>query len=219
LVEAEAKAVKNLKIKGRIIKIPNGVDLKKANSERKQSRGTLLYLGRLHQKKGIAETLLGWSLFQKRSAVGARRWELVIAGWDDGGYVNTLFEIVRRHAIKNVHFVGAVWGDSKEALYENADATILASHSEGLPMTVLESWAAGKPVFMTEQCNLPEGFKAGAAFRITTNPEDIATTLVQVLLDETQLFKAGQAGQSLVESSFNWTEICKAWLSLYRSLQ
>ena len=35
---------------------------------------------------------------------------------------------------------------------------ILPSFSEGLPMAVLEAWAYGLPVLMTDHCNLPEGF-------------------------------------------------------------
>lgn len=44
-------------------------------------------------------------------------------------------------------------------------------------MAVLEAWAYGKPVLMTPECNLPEGFAAGAAIRIETGAESIATGL------------------------------------------
>jgi glycosyltransferase involved in cell wall biosynthesis len=124
-------------------------------------------------KKGIAETLIAWSLFQKARGIDPTRWLLVIAGWDDGGHLGQLYEIIDHYSLReHVKFVGPVFGSAKESLYANADATILASQSEELPMTVLEAWAFGKPVFMTEQCNLPEG--AGAAFKITTEPKIIA---------------------------------------------
>ena len=41
-------------------------------------------------------------------------------------------------------------------------------------MVLLEAWAFGKPVLMTPQCNLPEGFEAGAAVRIEPDEESIA---------------------------------------------
>src|SRR5262249_13494314 len=103
-------------------------------------------------------------------------------------------------------------------LYEKADAVILASYSEGLPMSVLESWAFGKPVFMTEQCNLSEGFKAGAAFKITTDPYDIADALVNVLRNPVRLAIAGQAAQVLAETAFDWKKISSQWRALYASL-
>ena len=85
-------------------------------------------------------------------------------------------------------------------------------------MSVLEAWAYGKPVFMTQACNLAEGFSVGAAFRITTDPEDIAATLTKTLPDTTRLRSVGQAGRALVETSFNWAEICESWLSLYSAI-
>jgi hypothetical protein len=46
-------------------------------------------------------------------------------------------------------------GADKNAALAHANAFILPSYSEGLPMTVLEAWANGLPVFMTRECNLP----------------------------------------------------------------
>ncbi len=65
----------------------------------------------------------------------------------------------------------------KSRRLRSCDAFILPSFSEGLPMVVLEAWAYGKPVLMTPECNLPEGFAANAAIRIETNPESIARGL------------------------------------------
>ncbi len=65
-----------------------------------------------------------------------------------------------------VTFPGALFGEDKRAAFHYCDGFILPSLSEGLPMVLLEAWACGKPVLMTPQCNLPEGFDAGAAVRI-----------------------------------------------------
>ena len=46
-------------------------------------------------------------------------------------------------------FPGPVFGADKEAAFRCADAFILPSHSEGLPIAVLEAWSYGLPVFMT----------------------------------------------------------------------
>jgi glycosyltransferase involved in cell wall biosynthesis len=219
LTEGEVKALNDYGFHNRIVKIPNGVDFPKSSSCRKLPKRILLYLGRLHSKKGIAETLIAWSRFQKELAIGPARWQLVIAGWDDGGHQGKLCELVRKYDIEeHVKFMGPVSGEAKNSLYSSADATILASHSEGLPMTVLETWAYGKPVFITQQCNLPEGFKAGAAFKITTNPQNIAEVLISVLPDQVRLITAGQAGRALAEKLFSWSKISETWLSLYRSL-
>ena len=72
----------------------------------------------------------------------------------------------------SVVFTGPAFGQAKDALLRRADAFILPSFSEGLPMSVLEAWAYGLPVLMTEQCNIPEDFAAGAALRIGTEVGD-----------------------------------------------
>ena len=81
----------------------------------------------------------------------------------------------------SVSFLGAQFGAEKNACYRACDAFIMPSLSEGLPITVLEAWAYAKPVLMTPECNLPEGFGAGAALQIGTRPEEIAAALKQVI--------------------------------------
>jgi len=219
LTEGEAKAIGMLGFCGRVLVIPNGIDLMAPAEAPYSGTRKLLYIGRLHPKKGLAETLMAWSLFQRELSTAPSRWQLIIAGWDDGGHLNFLHQLADDYGLGEcVQFVGPVFGKAKEELYASADAVILASHSEGLPMTVLETWAFAKPVFITEECNLPEGFKAGAAFRITTDPRNIAETLVNVLPNEDLLARAGQAGRDLVQSTFDWRKISEIWFSVYESL-
>ena len=78
----------------------------------------------------------------------------------------------------SVFFLGPLFGAEKAAAYRSCDAFILPSFSEGLPMVVLEAWAYGKPVLMTPECNLPEGFAVSAAIRIETNPKALREDLV-----------------------------------------
>jgi poly(glycerol-phosphate) alpha-glucosyltransferase len=59
-------------------------------------------------------------------------------------------------------------------------------------MVVLEAWAYGKPVLMTPECNLPEGFAANAAIRIETSVESIAAGL-------RQLFELGGASDKVTD--------------------
>jgi glycosyltransferase involved in cell wall biosynthesis len=219
LTDGEVRDLKRLGFHDRVIRIPNGIDLAKSVNCNEPSRRILLYLGRLHPKKGVSETLIAWSIFQKNLSIDPARWLLVIAGWDDGGYLRELYDITMKYDLQeHVKFMGPVFGSTKDALYASADAAILASYSEGLPMSVLEAWSFGKPVFITEQCNLPEGFQSGAAFKITTDPQDIAKTLIGVLPNRAHLISAGRAARTLAERSFDWAKISETWLSLYSSL-
>ena len=66
-------------------------------------------------------------------------------------------------------------------------------------MAVLEAWSYAKPVLMTPECNLPEGFEADAALRIGTTPEEIAAGL-KVLreMSDDDRSQMGNRGRALV---------------------
>ena len=116
----------------------------------------------------------------------------------------------------SVLFVGPAFGDQKDALLRRADAFILPSFSEGLPMSVLEAWSYRLPVLMTDHCNLPEGFAAEAAIRIGTDVESIAEGLNQLLQSTIpDLQSIGRNGRSLVESQFTWPQVAAQMKEVY----
>jgi poly(glycerol-phosphate) alpha-glucosyltransferase len=119
----------------------------------------------------------------------------------------------------SVVFLGPQFGEAKAACYQHCDAFILPSFSEGLPMVILEAWAYGKPVLMTPQCNLPEGFTADAAIRIEPNAESLAQglhTLFQFSISDLQA--TGSRGRALVAARFNWARCAREMVEVYRWL-
>lgn len=110
-----------------------------------------------------------------------------------------------------------MYGAAKEALLERASAFVLASHSEGLPMAVLEAWAHGLPVFMTAACNLADGFAEGAAIEITPQPQGLAKTLAARLASDA-LPGMGERGRTLVRDRYSWSSIAAAYADVYRWL-
>ncbi len=111
-------------------------------------------------------------------------------------------------APRSLLFLGPQFGDAKAACYANCDAFILPSLSEGLPMVVLEAWAYAKPVLMTNECNLPEGFAASAALRISTDAPSIAAGLrTLVEMTDAERVAMGARGRELVATKFSWPVI------------
>lgn len=123
----------------------------------------LHYLGRLHPKKGLLK------LVGARASVPFsthKEWLPVIAGWHQAGHETEVKCLARGLGVEmSVRFVGPQYGDDKEATLVRADAFVLPSFSEGLPVAVFEAWPWALPVLMTPQCNLPEGFAARPAVR------------------------------------------------------
>jgi glycosyltransferase involved in cell wall biosynthesis len=113
-------------------------------------------------------------------------------------------------------FLGPRFGVEKNECYRCCDAFILPSLSEGLPMTVLEAWAHAKPVLMTPECNLPEGFQANAALRIGTASKEIAAGLKQLVdMSDHDRIEMGDRGRALVTAKFSWPRIGEQMRAVY----
>jgi glycosyltransferase involved in cell wall biosynthesis len=214
--ESEAQAIRAYGLRNPICIIPNGIELPPPKTTQpppwhatiEQGRPVLLFLGRLHPKKGLTELLEAWAPIPKD-------WTLAIAGWDQGGFRAQL----EQRAAKNVIFLGPLHGDAKAAAFQHASAFILPSHSEGMPAAVLEAWSYGLPVIMTPACNIPEGFTANAAIRITPDPASIRDGLATLFsMSAPDRHTMGQRGLHLVTTRFSWPILARnmhatyAWL-------
>lgn len=205
LCRSEADAVRQYGLKNPIAVLPNAVELPKLTDKTTHEKKTLLFLGRIHPKKGLKELIEAWN--QTPSD-----WQLKIAGWDDGGHEAGLKSI----AGESVEFIGPQHGEAKDRLLRSVDAFILPSFSEGLPMSVLEAWSYRLPVLMTDFCNLPEGFEAEAAIRIEPDADSIAAGLKQLFsLPDSGLNDLAVNGRKLVEARFTWPKVAEQMKQVY----
>ena len=260
LCASEARAIRLLGLKTPIAIIPNGIHLptleetKTAeNIARTSQTGDpicdptsriaalktdglkiLLYLGRLHPKKGLVNLLRAWAEVQK-TAGKQGQWVLVIAGWNQGRYEDDLKQLATDLGLSwedvsksrplatlspspasKLLFLGPQFNEAKAACYTCCDAFILPSLSEGLPMVVLEAWVYGKPVLMTPECNLPEGFTAPAAIRIEGSTDSIVNGLGVLLRSSSaDLRGLGDRGRTLAGEKFTWPAIARQMSEVY----
>ena len=207
--EKEMRDIRAYGLRNPICIIPNGVDLPEEEPEikwRKMEGGrkTLLFLGRIHPKKGLSNALRAFAdVRSPKSVVRVQEdWQFVIAGWDQLGHEADLKRLCKELGLAfaevpataflaedltsdlcrlaSVIFVGPAFGDEKDHLLRQASVFILPSFSEGLPMSVLEAWSYRLPVLMTDNCNIPEGFSVNAAIYIGTDTASIAEGMRQV---------------------------------------
>ena len=170
----------------------------------------IAFIGRIHPKKNLLALIEGWAAASL--PVGSR---LTLAGWGDPGDIAQL-EAAVIAAGPSIEFIGPIYGNAKQALLERARFTILPSLSEGLPMAVLEGWAAGTPAIMSAQCNLPEGFAAGAALECGWTAGEIAAVLEQALaLDPPGWAAMAAAAKGLAAGQFSAAAIASRWADAY----
>ena len=213
LCESESRSIKDFQPELEPVVIPNGVTIPDEDSPLPTADGKkeLLYLGRLHPKKG-AQNLI--PAFLKTAPPD---WRLVIAGWDQECFRSRLAALAGDSP--NVVFAGPLFGDDKIAALRRCSAFVLPSYSEGLPMAVLEAWSYRKPALITEHCNLPEGFEADAAIRIDTECDELAEDLQRFFaLPEARLTEIGENARLLASGKFRWDSVASRYIELYRKL-
>jgi poly(glycerol-phosphate) alpha-glucosyltransferase len=231
-------------LRQRIEVVPNGVELPEGltaeDTESSEGIKRLLFLGRIHPKKGLSALLKAWAEIQNpiSGIKNSKVWQLVIAGWDQGGHEGELIELCSELGLKvvqrskhvscsataqeaDVVFYGPAFGGEKEQLLWRADAFVLPSLSEGLPMSVLEAWAYGLPVVMTPECHLPEGFASQAALEIRNGKMgDSKWSGLQQMLDmsDSDRIEMGRRGRRLVEEKFTWPKVAAQMKALYEEI-
>lgn len=268
LCAPEADAIRAYGLKQRIEVVPNGVELPEKltteNTESTEGKKRLLFLGRIHPKKGLVGALRAWAEIQNSKSKNhhSKQWQFVIAGWDQGGHEGELKRLCvdlglriaecgeaedlklnsyklktersldlkgglrpengssRRFTLPDadVVFFGPAFGEEKEALLRSAEAFVLPSFSEGLPMSVLEAWAFGLPVVMTPECNLPEGFAYQAALEIRNSARGFEGMLTLIEMTDQERAAMGMRGRRLVEERFTWPKVAAQMRRLYEEV-
>ena len=165
----------------------------------------LLFLGRVHPKKGLDMLLPAWA---KLSAIN-QDWQLVVAGPDEGGYLAE----IRAQALSlglqdRIVFTGLVTGERKIRLLHSADLFVLPSYSEGFPMSILEAWACGVPVIATRQCNVGDIAAAEAGWECNADTDSIAAALKSAIeVSEAERRERGANGCRLIETRYRWSAV------------
>ena len=104
---------------------------------------------------------------------------------------------------QNVRFLGFV--DSITTVYSRADFVVLASRSEGLPLSILEAFAYGLAAVATDVSGIPEIVLPGKTGLLVEpdNPDQLAEAIVQLLSNDSLRKEMGEAGYCLVTQNFS----------------
>jgi glycosyltransferase involved in cell wall biosynthesis len=115
---------------------------------RLREKRIMLFLGRLHEKKGCE------LLIEAFSTVGDSAIHLVIAGpCADQNYLARLQRLAAKSA-KPVTFTGMLSGTLKWGAFAAADAFVLPSHQENFGIAVAEALACATPVLISNKVNI-----------------------------------------------------------------
>jgi glycosyltransferase involved in cell wall biosynthesis len=116
-----------------------------------KGRKFLLFLGRIHPKKGCDMLLEAFA----KVAGQDPELHLVIAGPDQTGWRAELIARAKRLQISDrIHWPGMLVGDAKWGAFYSCDAFVLPSHQENFGIAVAEALACSKPVLIADKVNI-----------------------------------------------------------------
>jgi glycosyltransferase involved in cell wall biosynthesis len=116
-----------------------------------RSRKIILFLGRIHPKKGLDLLISAFAQLEKRFD----EFDLVVAGPDSAGIRPRLERLCTRLKIQHrVHWTGMLAGNSKWGAFRSASFFVLPSHQENFGIAVVEAMAIGVPVLISKKVNI-----------------------------------------------------------------
>ncbi|QDU33125.1 GDP-mannose-dependent alpha-(1-6)-phosphatidylinositol monomannoside mannosyltransferase [Poriferisphaera corsica] len=204
--------------------IPNGIDLTydeienitgtldQSISHLLNSGPTILFLSRIHYKKGLDYLVNSFDKALPNLPSGTN---LIIAG-PGSNYLNELNTIINSlNAKPHIHLIGPVYGSAKFELIRKASCFALTSRQEGFSVAILEALTCKTPVIVSHDCHFPELEQHNAGICVPLDTDIIAQALVNFFNDP-QLAQTLQANAyNLVNAQYQWRHIAQTCIDLY----
>ena len=196
--------------------IPNGVNkptLLEANKIKNKYNlskdNYILFLGRIVPEKGIHYLIDAFNNIKTDK-------KLVIAGGasDTNEYYQELKEKSRNN--KNIIFTGFVQGKELEELYSNAYIYCLPSDLEGMPLSLLEAMSYGNCCLTSDIDECADVLEdKGVTFK-KSNVKDLSSKLKKLCDDINLVKKYKDESKKYILNKYNWNDVVKETLKLYK---
>ena len=197
--------------------LPNAVKIPKLEAENNYDSKrivNLTFLGQIGPRKGI------WDLLHVVKKLVEHEYpvSLFIGG---NGEVDKLKKKVASLGIKkNVHFLGWISDEERDALLKKTDIYVLPSYGEGMPMSILEAMSYAIPVVTTRVGGIPEIVKDNkTGFLTDPGDKDSLYNKLEILIISSEYRdRIGKQARSSVASNHNLESYFKTLNHIFHSL-
>jgi len=216
--ESECEDIRRLGFRQPVAVIPNGVDIPPKIFDKEVGKvRTVLFLGRIHHKKGLGLLMPAWKAVQSRFP----EWRLRIVGNDNGyhgasGYLEELKSLAVSMGLKHVEFSGELLGKDKWRAYAEAELFVLPTYSENFGMSVAEALASGTPALVSKGAPWSSLDARGAGRWIEIGLDPLVAGLEALLKkDRQELRNMGNNGRNWMKQEFSWLSIGQQMAATY----
>ena len=203
--------------------IPNGMNMSSIEEIKKgqfrskwginQNDKIILFLGRINWIKGVDILVRSFSMMNNQAL-------LVIAGPDDGD-LSTIERLVRECNIEQkILIVGHLNGTQAIEAILDADIFALTSRKEVFGMALVEAAAIGKPLVISNTCEIGEIFmeKGGAIIVPVSDEKIIAQEMDKLISNEKLCYELSQKAKLIALDQFTIEKSCDSLENLYQKV-
>lgn len=176
------------------------------------------FVGRLVTEKGVIELLeAAFQVLERRPAM-----TFLIVGDalpSDEGMRPRMAELIRSSGFES-RFVLTGWRSDVARLYHAMDLFVLPSYREGMPRSIMEAMAAGKPVVASDIAGCRDEIVDGVT-GILVAPRDaqqLSEAIDKVIGDPSLARMMGLAGRDRAERLFDECDVCERLVTQYQKI-
>lgn len=193
--------------------IPNGVTMPEKTGSETLSTWNLtpgkyiLMVSRLVKHKGAHYLVDAWKQLKKKNPELLQDYKLVIVGGSSftDRYINSLHSAAKEDT--SIVFTDWQSGQALEELYANTKLLVHPSENEGLPITVLQAMAHGRPVLVSDIPEHQEVIMDTAFHFRNTSTTSLVEKLSTLLSDSQKLTESGTRNKMNAELNYQWKTI------------
>jgi len=191
-----------------------------------QNKRVILFLGRLHEKKGCDLLLRAFlKLLESKPGEVWRDLHVMVAGpCSQPDYLKSLKELAARCETLSpgcVSFPGMLSGDLKWATLRRAEVFILPSHQENFGIAVVEAMACGTPVLISRPVNIWREIEASGAGLVDADTVEGCGRLLERWLDLTEESRVEMATRAIrsFQQHFEITQTAVSLIDTIKSFE